>query len=168
MYRKATLFTLVSALFLALTACGSPASAPQEPPASDPVDPGQPAQEVSTDPSIPPLPEDWMQVPNTALVYYSPGSYEVEHTNTRVNIRGWVMLAPEADYRDFEQFNNAVLSWYAMMADEHADFDKIDDAYYAWGDTEIRIEADKDPDDYWQVLFTINEREPIDPDQPLE
>jgi hypothetical protein len=167
MINKAFLFILVSLSLIALGACGGTSDSPIEPPVSAPADPEQPAQGIVSDPSVPPLPEEWMQVPNTALVYYAPGSYEVEGTNTRVNVQSWVMLAPAADYRDFEQFNHAVLSWYEMMVDEHADFDKVDDAYYTWGDTEIRIEADKDPDGDWQVLFTLSEREPIDPNQPM-
>jgi hypothetical protein len=49
------------------------------------------------------------------LLPSDPTRLSTPHTRQH---RGWLMLAPEADYRDFEQFNNAVLSWYAMMADD--------------------------------------------------
>jgi hypothetical protein len=166
MYRKAILFTLVSILALTLSACGGAADSPTEPPVSAPTDPEQPAPVVG-DPSIPPLPKDWMQVPNTIFVYYGTSSFDVEDTNTRVNARSWVMVAAEDDFRDFESFSNAVNVWYQMQVDTQDDFERIDDAYFTWGEAEIRIEADIGVEGEFEVLFTISEREPIDPNEPM-
>jgi len=164
---KMTLFLLISAVLIGLTACGSPAETPPQPPVSDPPDAGQPAQDIVSDPSIPPLPEDWMQVPNTVFVYYGTSSFDVEDTNTRFNARSWVMVAAEGDFRDFESFSNAVNVWYEMMVAEHDDFDSNNGGYYSWGEYEIRIEADIGVDGDFEVLFTITEREPIDPNEPM-
>ena len=110
-----------------------------------------------------------MQLPNSALVYYSPSSYEVEHTNTRVNVQGWVMASSTDDYRDYEDFVEAVNAWYSMQAEAVADFELVDLNFgaYTWGDLEIRIEADSGVDGDYEVLFSISEREPINPDEPM-
>ena len=161
MIKKAFLLTLVGILFVGLSACAAPA----DPPTVD--DPGEPAPGVVGDPSIPPLPEDWLQVPNTVLTWYSSDTREDDFTNTRTISQAWEMIGSEADYSDFEQFRNAVQSWYEMMAEEHDDFEESSFGNYTWGDNDVFIDVDIDPDGGWQVLLMITERQPINPDEPM-
>ena len=110
-----------------------------------------------------------MKLPNSALVYYDSSFYEVDHTNTRVNVRAWVMAVSENDHRDFEDFAAAVDAWYSTQVAAHDDFELVDivTGTYTWGEYEIRIEADRGVDGDYEVLFSISELEPINPNEPM-
>ena len=159
--KKAFLLTLVGIFIVGLSACAAPA----DPPTVD--DPGEPAPGIVGDPSITPLPADWLQAPNTVLTWYSSDTREDEFTNTRTISQAWVMIGSETDYDDFEEFNNAVYSWYDKMVAERDDFEDRGFGNYSWGEFDVFVDVDIDPDGDWQVLLMMTEREPIDPNEPI-
>jgi len=117
-----------------------------------------------------PIPESWLQYPDSEILYYMPNAYEIDFRNMKVTAQSWSLLAP-ADVPSGREGWLKVVEYYDGLAEKRDDFSKGDsEGFYKWGEYEVRLDGDtsQDDDNRFEIWFGIELIEPIDPSEPIQ